>query len=77
MNCFEYGLQAHVLDLPKGNARAEEAKIRHQQQRIRDEERALVKAQRDKDPDDPDLRGKARTTRRAFRRHSSLRRGGY
>lgn len=49
MNCFEYGLQAHVLDLPKGNERAEEAKIRHAQVATKAAAKALAREQRDVD----------------------------
>lgn len=52
MNCFEYGVQAHVLDLPMGDLKAEEAKIRHADRQHREDQRVLAKAQRDKDPYD-------------------------
>lgn len=76
MNCFEYALQAHVYDLPKGNERAEEAKIKHEGQRRREEAIALKKSQQDKDPDDlPRQAGRRRFGNRAAGR--TTRRGGY
>lgn len=65
MNCFEYIVQAFVLDLPMGNERTEEAKIRHKQTQIRQEQQALRKQQHDKDDDDlPRVRIAGRTARR-------------
>jgi hypothetical protein len=69
MNCFEYGVQSHVLDLPMGDLKAEEAKIKHRQSVTRTEQIALRKSQQDKDPDDLPTWG-----RRGGR---TLRRGGY
>lgn len=75
MNCFEYGLQSFVLDLPLGDLHSEEAKIRHAQQKRRDDLIALKQSQQDKDPDDP-----PRLARGIGRRVGSgrpVRRGGY
>jgi hypothetical protein len=64
MNCFEYGLQAHVLDLPLGNVHAEEAKIRHREKTERDAQRELRKQQEDREPDERSLRPRGRFARR-------------
>ncbi len=69
MNCLEYGAQAHVLDLPMGDERVEEAKIRHRRDKVRQDQTALKLAQ--KDTDDDEL---PRYQRRAGR---TMRRGGY
>jgi len=66
MNCFEYGLQAFVLDLPLGNVHAEEVKIRQAEQRKRDERLALKRAQHDPERDE-----------RPRRLGVGARRGGY
>jgi hypothetical protein len=63
-NCFEYGLQAHVLDLPLGNLHAEEAKIRHRQQTEREAQRELKQQQADREPDEPPNRSRGRFARR-------------
>lgn len=58
-NCFEYGIQAHVLDLPLNGERAATAVLKHGQQKIRQDLVALRKAQMDRDPDDlPRMRGR-------------------
>ncbi len=77
MNCAEYAAQAHVLDLPMGNERAEEAKIRHQETKLKQDRRELARLQKDRDVDDPvPIHGRrvglGRRTRAAFSR-----RGGY
>ena len=74
-NCFEYGLQAHVLDLPKSVERAELARVKHQVQRQREEQRALALLQKDVDPDDRPVHGRRVGTRLGGR--SLGRRGGY
>lgn len=72
MNCLEYGAQAHILDLPLGDTRSEEAKIRHAQQLARDAATALRRQQQDLDDEDmPRGRRHVRTAGR------SSRRGGY
>lgn len=73
MNCFEYGLQAHVLDLPMGDVRAEEAKIRHVQRSEHEQRLALRRAQQDKDPDE---RGYGMRIKRSGTSRLA-RRGGY
>jgi hypothetical protein len=77
-NCFEYGLQAHVYDLPTTTTdRAQLITTEHQArvQRDRDlaEQRALRLQQKDTDPDDTDRsvsgRGRGRPTlRKTYRR---------
>lgn len=52
-NCFEYGLQAHVGDLPLAGERAAKATLKHAAKLIRQDQLALAAAQKDKDPDDP------------------------
>ena len=72
MNCLEYGAQAHILDLPLGDTRTEEAKIRHSQQQARDAAAALRRSQLDHDADD-----QPRGLRRIRTRGPGGRRGGY
>jgi hypothetical protein len=77
-NCLEYGAQMHVLDLPLGDVRAEEAKLRHTQDAIRAQQIQLRKLQRDKDADDERKAWQKRNGLRArggMRR--TTRRGGY
>jgi hypothetical protein len=62
-NCFEYGLQAYVSDLPMGNEHAEETKLRHELKQVKADHRALRKLQHDRDPDDRRL-GYRQTSRR-------------
>ncbi len=52
MNCFEYGLQVHVMDLPLSKERADKALVRHETDRAREEARKLKEAQKDHGPDD-------------------------
>jgi hypothetical protein len=78
-NCFEYGVQAHVLDLPLSDEHSELAKARHVQQQVREAQRQLRAAQKDVDVDDLSQRTRVgRSVGRvagASRRIS--RRGGY
>lgn len=75
-NCFEYGLQAHVLDLPLNGERAAKAVLQHSRQRTREEQFALRQSQLDRDPDDlVSRRGGRHVGGLASRRTS--RRGGY
>jgi hypothetical protein len=69
MNCFEYGVQSHALDLPMSDLKAEDAKLRHREQMTRAEHLALKKAQQDRDPDDRSAWG--------WRGRVASRRGGY
>lgn len=68
-NCFEYGLQAHVYDLPQEGERAAKLMLKHQGTLVRQAQRAVAVSQKDRDPDDPGER-----TGNAFARR---RRGGY
>jgi hypothetical protein len=72
-NCFEYGLQAHVLDLPQSNEKSELAKVKHAAQKVREDARALALLQKDRDSDDRPVHG-----RRLGRVNGGFgRRGGY
>ncbi len=71
MNCFEYGLQAHVLDLPLGNVHAEEAKVRHRAQVEREAQRELKKQQEDRS--EPDERAARSGQRGRFARRRCAR----
>jgi hypothetical protein len=72
-NCFEYGLQAHVLDLPQSNEKSELAKVKHAAQKVREDARALAQLQKDRDSDDRPVHG-----RRLGRVNGGFgRRGGY
>ena len=51
-NCFEYGVQAHVLDLPMPGERAAVQALKHDAVMAREQLRALKRQQRDRDPDD-------------------------
>jgi hypothetical protein len=73
-NTFEYGLQAHVLDLPMSGPHAEDALRKASEQRAKAELKALRKAQEDKDPDE---RGPRRSVRMVGRGMRQGRRGGY
>jgi len=46
-NCFEYGVQAHVRDLPLSTQHADEALLKHDTHKERDRQRALRQQQRD------------------------------
>lgn len=72
MNCFEYGLQAHVLDLPLPGERAAKAVLQHGEQQERARLRALRESQKDVDPDDLPRAGRV-----VYAKRSSVRRGGY
>jgi hypothetical protein len=52
-NTFEYGLQAHVLDLPLGGERAAKAILKHDQRLIKQAQLRLAAEQKDTDPDEP------------------------
>jgi hypothetical protein len=52
-NCFEYGLQAHVHDLPLGGERAAKAILKHDQRLIKQAQLRLAAEQKDTDPDEP------------------------
>lgn len=65
MNCFEYGLQAHVLDLPLSGERAAQEVLKHDARHEREQLRQLREAQKDKDPDDVPM-GMRRTRARSF-----------
>lgn len=70
-NCFEYGVQADVLDLPMNQTREMQALERHQATKERDERMALKRAQEDHDPAD-------RVAGRLYRGQRRMsRRGGY
>jgi hypothetical protein len=75
MNCFEYGLQAHVHDLPMGDERTAEAMLRHRQDAARQKQLELRKAQEDRDEDE--LPRQARIATRTVRGGRQVRRGGY
>lgn len=63
-NCFEYGVQAHVYELPLPGELAAKATLRHRQQIDRQDKRALALMQKD-DPDPDDRRiGQTPNTRR-------------
>ncbi len=68
-NCFEYGIQAHVNDLPLSGERAAKAQIKHQTAITREVEReqsqAVKRAQKDHDPmDQPARHGRVSLARR-------------
>ncbi|MGB8274116.1 MAG: hypothetical protein WCF16_02475 [Alphaproteobacteria bacterium] len=78
MNCFEYGVQADVMDLPLSTERADEARVKHEVQRAREQVRTLKQAQYDPDPDDVGRRAaRSRILGGRPMRRGSLRRGGY
>ena len=52
MNCFEYGLQAHVLGLPLSGERAAKAVMAHDAKQDREQLRRLRESQKDVDPED-------------------------
>ena len=52
MNCLEYGIQAHVVDLPLDGEAAARAVLAHKQEQRRVQQVALRKQQHDLDPDD-------------------------
>lgn len=62
-NCFEYGLQAHVLDLPLNQTREMKALANHEQQKERDARLALKRSQEDHEPA-VNYRSQRRTGRR-------------
>lgn len=76
-NCFEYGMQAHVMDLPLEGARAAKATLQHSADVKRQELAALRKSQQDTEDSTPrvkrvGLRSPGRTFARGRRG-----RGGY
>lgn len=71
MNCFEYGLQAHVLDLPLAGQRAAKEVLKHDARREREKLQELRRAQVDHDPDDAAL-----PVRRSGGRRFAAMRGG-
>jgi hypothetical protein len=72
MNCFEYGVQAQVLDLPMTDEKSELAKAKHVKQSEQADQRALRKLQDDREP------GEVRIGTRLGRSGSRMaRRGGY
>lgn len=69
MNCFEYGVQAHVHGLPLPGEQAAKAVLKHQGRLERQEQQALAALQKDRDPDDVrGRRAQADTARFASRR---------
>lgn len=72
-NCFEYGLQAHVYDLPlQGEAAAKEV-LKHQTRIVKEDQRALARLQKD----DPDPDDRVMGQRRGYAQGPSRSRGGY
>jgi len=72
MNCFEYGIQSFVLDLPMSDEKSELAKVKHRQVQEREAQRLLRKSQDDRDPSE--IRIGTRIARNGMRMG---RRGGY
>lgn len=76
-NCFEYGIQAHVMELPLEGTRAAKVTLQHKADVKRQEFAALRKAQQDKDDELPTMRRMGvRLPGRTFQR-GRPRRGGY
>lgn len=75
-NCFEYGLQAHVLDLPLNGERAAKEVLKHGRQKTQQELHALRLAQRDVDEDDRAIRRGGRHIAGIGSRRTA-KRGGY
>jgi hypothetical protein len=60
-NCFEYGIQAHVAELPKDGERAAIAQLKHEVRLDKQELLRLKKSQVDRDPFDKGPRSRVRT----------------
>lgn len=75
-NCFEYGVQAHVLDLPLNGERAAKAVLKHERVKTQQELQALRRSQVDRDPSEQQPRRGGRRIGGVANRRSS-RRGGY
>lgn len=75
MNCLEYGIQAHVQDLPLAGDGAAKALLRHKTDKRREELMKLRRQQQDVDPDDLPASRSVRIARSYG--PSFPRRGGY